>query len=136
CVWLQRVPFARKAMITGLVTSSLEATVRFHVVDGNGQSQPIDAIIDTGFAGFLSIPIATVASLGLPWLIHDITELIDGRFIPIEIYSAMVIWNGRPRTINVQALGNYNLIGMRLLAGHDLAIRATDGGSVSIDAIP
>ncbi len=39
-------------MITGMVTSSLEATVRLHILDGNGQSQAIDAIIDTGFAGF------------------------------------------------------------------------------------
>lgn len=123
-------------MITGSVTSSLEATIRFHILDGNGQSQPIDAIIDTGFAGFLSLPIATVATLGLPWIFHDQTELIDGRFLPVDIYSAIVIWNGKLRTINVQALGRYNLIGMRLLAGHDLSIRATDGGPVSIDAIP
>ena len=123
-------------MITGLVTSSLEATLRFHILDGNGQSQPIDAIIDTGFAGFMSVPIATVAALGLPWIIRDNTELIDGRIILIDIYSAIVIWNGKQRMINVQALGGYNLIGMRMLASHDLAICVTDGGSVSIDAIP
>ena len=123
-------------MINGIVTSGLEATVRFHILDGNGQSQPIDAIIDTGFASFLSVPVATVAALGLPWIIRDNTELIDGRFIPVDILSAIVIWNGNPRTINVQALGGCNLIGMRMLAAHDLAIRATDGGLVTIDAIP
>ena len=123
-------------MIAGLVTSSLEATVRFHILDGTGQSQPIDAIIDTGFAGFLNVPIAVLAALRLPWIIRDITELIDGRIIPVDIYSATVIWNGKPRRIEVQALGGYTLVGMRLLAGHDLSIRATDGGPVSIEAIP
>lgn len=123
-------------MMTGIVTSNLEATIRFHILDGNGQSQAMDAIIDTGFAGFLSLPIATAAALGLPWLLRDHTELIDGRFVPVDIFSATVIWNGRPRSINVQALGAFKLIGMRLLAGHDLAIRATDGGPVSVDAIP
>ena len=123
-------------MITGFVTSSLEAAVRFHILDGNGQSQPIDAIVDTGFAGFMSVPIATVAALGLPWIIRDNTELIDGRIILIDIYSAIVIWNGKPRTVNVQALGGYNLIGMRMLASHDLAIRVSDGGTVSIDPVP
>ena len=76
------------------------------------------------------------SALGLPWVIRDITELIDGRFVPVDIYSAIVIWNGKPRTIDVQALGGYNLIGMRMLAGHELTIRATDGGPVSIDAVP
>jgi len=123
-------------MITGIVTSSLEAKIRVHILDGDSQSQAIDGLIDTGFAGFMSLPIATVATLGLPWIFRDQTELIDGRLIPIDIFSATVIWNGKPRTINVQALGNYILIGMRLLAGYDVAIRATDGGLVSIDAIP
>ena len=67
---------------------------------------------------------------------NTITQLIDGRFILVDLYSATVIWNGKPRTIDVQALGNSTLIGMRLLAGHDVAIRATDGGPVSIAAIP
>ena len=123
-------------MITGIVTSSFEATVRLRILDANGQSQSIDAIIDTGFAGFMNLPIATVAALGLPWIYPDTTQLIDGRIIPIDIYSAVVIWNGKPRMIDVQALGGYNLIGMRLLAAHDLAVRVRDGGAVSIDAIP
>jgi predicted aspartyl protease len=50
-------------MISGIVTSGLEAMVRFHILDGNAQSQPIDAMIDTGFAGFLSVSVATVAAL-------------------------------------------------------------------------
>ena len=123
-------------MINGVVTSKLEAIVRFHIIDGSGQSQPIDAIIDTGFSEYLSMPVAAVARLGLPWLIRHPTELIDGQFVPVDIFSATVIWNGSPRMINVQALGKHTLIGMALLAGHDLAIRATDGGPVSIDAIP
>jgi clan AA aspartic protease len=123
-------------MITGIVTSKLEATIRFHILDANGQSQAIGTIVDTGFEGFMSLPVATVAALGLPWIYRDITELIDGRIIPIEIYSAVVIWNGKPRTVNVQALGGHNLIGMRMLASHDLAMRVTDGGPVSIDAVP
>lgn len=123
-------------MIAGIVTSKLEATVRIHILNAAGQSQAIDVIIDTGFEGFMSLPIATVVGLGLPWSYRDMTELIDGRIIPIEIYSAVVIWNGRPRTIDIQALGGYNLIGMKMLAGHDLAIRAIDGGPVSIDLVP
>ena len=123
-------------MIIGIVTSNLEATVRLQIVDGNGQSQSIDTILDTGFSEFLSLPIATVAALGLPWLYHDKTQLIDGRIIPVEIFATSVIWNGKPRMINVQALGVHNLIGMRMLAGHDMQMRIVDGGTVTIDAVP
>ena len=123
-------------MITGIVTAKLEATIRFHILDANGQSQAIDTIVDTGFEGFMSLPIATVAALGFPWIYQDRTELIDGRIIPIDIYSAGVIWNGNPRMIEVQALGGHNLIGMKLLASHDLTMRVTDGGPVSIDPVP
>lgn len=123
-------------MITGIVTSKLEAAVRFHILDASGQSQAIDGIVDTGFEGFMSLPTATVAVLGLPWIYQDTTQLIDGRIIPIDIYSAIVIWNGKPRIINVQALGVHYLIGMGMLAGHDLAIRVSDGGAVQIDPVP
>ena len=78
----------------------------------------------------MSIPVATVAALGLPWIIQDFTRLIDGRLVLVNIYSATVIWNGRPRLIRVQALGDFTLVGMRLLAAHDLHIRVTDGGPV------
>jgi hypothetical protein len=36
----------------------------------------------------------------------------------------------------VQALGNSALIGMRMLASHNLMICVKDGGPVSIDLIP
>lgn len=123
-------------MITGIVTSGIEATIRLHILDGGGQSQAIDAVVDTGFAGFMNLPKATVAALGLPWIVRDKTQLIDGRVVPVDLHLATVIWNGRPRPIQVQSLGTYTLIGMALLAGHDLAMRVTDGGAVSIEAIP
>jgi hypothetical protein len=84
----------------------------------------------------MNLSIAAVAALRLPWVYPDKTQLIDGRIIPIDIYSATVIWNGKPRLIEVQALGGYTLIGMRMLAGHDLAMRVTDGGPVSLDRVP
>ena len=40
-------------MITGKVTSTLEAVVEMEVV-GSDQREKIEAVIDTGFYGFLS----------------------------------------------------------------------------------
>jgi clan AA aspartic protease len=123
-------------MITGHVSSSLEAIVRLHIEDSGGQTQAMDVIIDTGFTSFLSLPAATVSELGLKWILEEDTRLADGSLVSTNVYTAVVIWNGRPRNINVQALGVHSLIGMAMLASHDLAVRVTDGGSVSIDAMP
>ncbi|MBI1832997.1 MAG: clan AA aspartic protease [Planctomycetes bacterium] len=107
-----------------------------HVEDGSGQTQAIDVVIDTGFSSFMSLPPATVASLGLPWMVRENTQLADGRSVLVDVYSAVVIWNGHPRKVKVQALGVHSLIGMAMLASHDLNMRVTDGGSVRIDALP
>src|SRR5438034_661299 len=84
-------------MITGIVTSSLEATVRLHILDGNGRSQSIDAIIDTGFAGFMSLPIATVAALVCLCLTPS---LVIAQENPQPLYADLVIVNAKIWTVN------------------------------------
>jgi predicted aspartyl protease len=54
-------------MITGLVTSFYQATIRLIVRGPTGQAQEVEAVIDTGFDGALSLPSADIAALGLPW---------------------------------------------------------------------
>jgi clan AA aspartic protease len=123
-------------MIAGIVTSNLEAIVRLHVEDGQGQTQAFDMKIDTGFSDFLSLPIATVKALGLIASAQESVEIADGSTVRVDVYSTVVLWDGRPRRVDVHALGVDRLIGMGLLAGHDLAMRIRDGGTVSITFIP
>lgn len=123
-------------MIAGHVSPSLEPIVRLHIEDSSGQTQAMDAIIDTGFSGYMSVPPAAVAKLGLKWILRADSQLADGTFVSADVYAAIVIWNGKPRSITVQALGVHYLVGVQMLAGHDVAMPVTDGGAVSIDAIP
>jgi clan AA aspartic protease len=123
-------------MIAGTVSSALEAVIRLHVADSNGQTQALDVKIDTGFSDFMSLPVAIVASLGLKWSYRATVQVGDGRTVRADVYTARIDWDGRSRLIDVQALGVERLIGMALLAGHDLVIRVTDGGAIRIEAIP
>jgi clan AA aspartic protease len=115
---------------------NFEAVVRVHIEDVNGQTQAIDVKVDTGFTGYLSMPAAMVASLGLIATIGERVNIGDGSTVLVQVHAATVIWEGKARSIEVHAMGNERLIGMRMLASHDLSIRVQDGGPVSISLIP
>lgn len=119
-------------MIVGVVGPNLEAMIRLHVEDGQGQTQMFDLKIDTGFSEFISLPVATIATLGLPAISRELVELADGSTVSVNVHFGVVIWDGRARKVSVHGLGKEQLIGMRMLASHDLAIRVSDGGTVSI----
>ena len=60
-------------MITGVVNARHEAMIRLSVHYANGQAQEVEAILDTGFSGSLTLPPAVIAALGLPWRTRGLT---------------------------------------------------------------
>jgi clan AA aspartic protease len=123
-------------MITGMVNANREATIRLMVLSPQGHQQEIEAIIDTGFTGFLTLPPLLVATLGLTWLCRQPGILADGRVEYFDVYVTTVIWDGQPRTVEVEAVDTEPLVGMSLLEHHALRIDVLNGGSVSITALP
>ena len=123
-------------MISGLVNPNLEAIVRLHLEDSNGQTQAFDLKIDTGFTDFLSLPVVMVSAMGWPLVNYELMQVADGSTVRVAVHSGAIIWDGKARAVSVHAMGTDRLIGMALLAGHDLAIRVSDGGPVTITLIP
>lgn len=123
-------------MISGAVSASLEATVRLLVRGSGGQEQEIDAVIDTGFNGFLTLPPLQIAALALSRLGRGRAILADGSEDVFDIYEATVMWDGQPLQVEVDAADTDPLIGMALLDGYELRIQVVDGGSVIIEALP
>jgi clan AA aspartic protease len=123
-------------MITGVVNAALEARLFLHVYDEFGQTHAINAIVDTGFSGFLSLPVATIAALGLPWIGRQQVVFADGSFQLRDVHDALIVWDTLPRTVQVSAVDTTPLIGMQLLEGHDVQIRVVRGGAVTINAVP
>ncbi len=71
-------------MIQGFVNQNCEAIIRVAVGHANSPKQMVEAIIDKGFTGFLSLPIATITDLGLPWYFRDVGTLGDGSQVIFE----------------------------------------------------
>src|SRR5262245_35767106 len=122
-------------MITGTVNADLEAVIQV-VVIGTNRQQQVDAVIDTGFSGYLSLPLSIVTALGLIWLGRQPGVLADGAVHYFDVYRADVNWDGQMRTLEVEAVNAAPLIGMSLLHGHELQVQVRDGGSVTVAPIP
>ncbi len=119
----------------GLVNANLEATLRLTVRGDNGEEQELEAVIDTGFTGFLTLPPSVVNSLHLTWLGQAQAVLGDGSLHQFDVYATTVIWDGQARLVEVDAAEATPLVGMGLLHGYELRIQIVDDGAVSIDAI-
>ena len=57
-------------MSTGMVNAHREAMIPLSVQDANGQGHVIDAVIDTGYTGCLTLPPVLIAALGFTWGCH------------------------------------------------------------------
>jgi clan AA aspartic protease len=123
-------------MILGFVNANCEAVIRFVVGNQKGQRKVIDAVIDTGFTGFVSLPSNIIAELNLSWSYRDRGTLGDGSEVIFDIYLATAIWDGQVRTIEVNAAETEPLVGMSLILGYELRIEAVEGGTVAISALP
>ncbi|CCI14679.1 conserved hypothetical protein [Microcystis aeruginosa PCC 9806] len=122
-------------MMQGYVNQNYEAMLSLVVRNGD-KLKSITAVIDTGFTGFLSLPIATIRELELSWSYRDRATLADGSEVLFDIYDGMVIWGGQYREIEINAAETEPLIGMSLLRGYRLQVDTVKGGLVTISELP
>jgi clan AA aspartic protease len=121
-------------MMQGRVNQSCEAMLSI-AVRNNATIQMIDAVIDTGFSGFLTLPSDAISTLKLSWEGRDVATLGDGTSCTFEVYLGYVIWDGQYREVYINESETVPLIGMRLLRGYDLRIQTIEGGIVTIEAL-
>lgn len=122
-------------MIEGVVNAAREAVVPLTVANPAGQTQSIDAVIDTGFNGFLTLPAALVSELQLPFVTRGRATLANGSEDFFDIHNAAVIWDGRPRQVLTDVADTAPLAGMALLDGHSLFVEVEEGGRVAIQTV-
>jgi clan AA aspartic protease len=119
-------------MIIGRVRN-LEAIVELEVAGPTGQRQAVEAVIDTGYNGHLTLPANIVSSLGLPFAGHRRGKLADGSVTILEVHLATVSWHGRQRDVLVLRAAGGALLGMALLEGSRLTVDVFEDGTVTVD---
>lgn len=122
-------------MITGVVQGR-EARIDVRVRGQRGRQRRSNAVIDTGFTGWLTLPGAAIAALGLPWQGSIIGVLADGSKSTFNVYDATVEWDGQPRRITVSESDADPLVGMALMSGYELKAQIRHGGRVTIKPLP
>ena len=58
----------------------------------------LDAIVDTGFTGFLTLPLSQIAQLGFSYEGIIDARLGDGRAAEFDMFAGTVLWDGYVRT--------------------------------------
>ena len=121
-------------MIEGVVNIAYEAIVTIHLQDPEGRTRDIEAVVDTGYSGFLTLPPELVDDLGLRFAYMGQALLANDAEVDFDVHYATVLWDGQPRNIEADATGSTPLVGMLLLDGHSLSIEVERGGRVVIEA--
>ena len=92
----------------------------------------IEFVIDTGFAGYLTLPATAVASLNLPFSRRIYANLADDSALHTSVHTATIFWEGTEREVEILAIGKRPLLGTLLLDGFRLDAEFNEGGPVRI----
>lgn len=122
-------------MLTGHVTAENEAIVRIQVVGPAGQICPVEAAIDTGYDGFLTLPVSLIHELDLPYVGTARATLGDGNQVRMTLFRAAVLWEEEPCEVLVLASEGGVLLGMALLTGSRVTLDVENNGTVTIESL-
>ena len=110
-----------------------EPVVRLALRGPSGLTREVDAVVDTGFTGFLTLPPAIVTALDLRRADVQVVVLADGSRATLTAHAVEVSWDGRLRDAFAYAAGSTPLIGIALMDGYRLCIDVERGGQVSFE---
>jgi clan AA aspartic protease len=122
-------------MIAGSVKANRDAVVTVELRFGNGSVFNAEAIIDTGFNGYLTLPPSMIDASGFQRGGETRAVLADGTELALELYFASILWDGALRTVTCDVVEGTPMIGMALLDGFRLEIEVKTGGEVTIQPL-
>ena len=122
-------------MATGAVTNDRKIVVALEVFDDQHAPVLLEAIMDTGFNGSLTLSNDVLSSLKATEAGTHRVELGDGAIVEMDVYFVDVNCFGTEREVQVIESDSEPLLGMSLLWGSRVCFDAVDGGDVSIQTL-
>jgi clan AA aspartic protease len=122
-------------MITGIVNPDFEPIIPLSICGADGKVYTQDAIVDTGFNGWLSLPPDLIAQLDLKWKRRGRAILGDGSECVFNVYEAVLVWDGNFLTIPIDEADSEPLVGMSLMEGYQLIVQVFEGGRVELSKV-
>ena len=125
-------------MVTGRVNAydqNLQPQIVLRVLGQGGTTARLEAVVDTGFTEYLTLPSDLIRKLMLNLVSIREFTLANGATHSFETYTGTVEWNRKRRQVEIHSSEGDSLIGMAMLRDHDLHVRAVPNGPVSIDPI-
>ena len=123
-------------MIEGAVKAARQAVVGLPLRGPSGRALEVEAVVDTGFGRFLTLPLGVVSELALAFAGVNRVQLADGSEAALDRYAVTVLWDGRPRRFVAYVSDAAPLVGMSLLVGHSVCVGVEHDGRVVIEALP
>jgi clan AA aspartic protease len=102
---------------------------------GEETALEVEAVIDTGFDGELTLPPGTIRRLGYTFVGSAGGILADGSEVQFDYHEGRLLWHGAVRPMAVIAAEGQPLIGMALLRGSRLSVEALPGGEVTVSEL-
>lgn len=124
-------------MISGSVNLLRCPAITVALIDSSGQDRTIEAHLDTGFTGDLTLPIAVIEQLELaPAGRSGRYRMGSGSTTAFNAYEGTILWHDEIRRIHVLESEITPLVGVGLLWDNNLSIDFKHGGDVTITELP
>ena len=114
-------------MIEGIVNDFDEPIIRLDIHISSNNSKKVNAIIDTGFNGYISIPTILIEQSNWDFIGTEEYELANGDIVEEKLYLGKIIFDGDE--IEVFSLTNRTkdvLIGTKILKNKILKVDFKD----------
>ena len=97
------------------MNANYEAVITLPLQGSAGQVREVEAVIDTGYNGLLTLPPSMVTELSLSIVSQGRATLADGSEAAFNVYGVTVVWDHKPMYVETGAVGVDPLVGMALL---------------------
>lgn len=115
-------------MIEGTIKEAGTPVLTIKVIGRGGEEVTVEGILDTGFDGFLCLPISLAVSLGLELIDVTHMELADGTIVEDELlFAGRAEWDGTVMDVDILLTRSQDvLIGTAFLRGYQVRLDYED----------